>query len=144
MNTERKDRSFGVKFGLALFVAIFCYLMVMTIAGPILVDKIGAAHTRIAAISITFVLVWVFVYLLRNKNEPIRKMNPDINGFGGGKPRRRYRLLCFAVMAFLMTPFGFAGVLESRGGGYLPPLWGGGLCLASGIILISLYLKKRN
>jgi len=45
MNTERKDLSFGVKFGLALFVAIFCYLMVMTIAGPILVDKIGAAHT---------------------------------------------------------------------------------------------------
>ena len=53
-------------------------------------------------------------------------------------------MLLMAVLAFAMAPFGFAGMLEGRGGeGALPPLWGGGLCVGSGVILLYGYFRDR-
>lgn len=111
----------------------------MTILGPILIEKIGELYTKLVVILIAFVAIIGFLHFTRNENEPESRIASKSNRLSGTEPKRRYHLLIMAIMAFIMTPFGFAGVLESRGHGYLPPLWGGSLCLISGIFLLYSY-----
>ena len=145
MNRNRKNLVFAGQLALALLMAILCYLIAMTILGPILIDKIGGLYTKLVVMLIALAVLIGFLNFTRNENEPISRIDPNPNRISGGEPKRRYGLLIMAILAFIMTPFGFAGVLEPpRGHGYLPPLWGGSLCLISGVFLLYSYFRKRE
>ena len=144
MNSNRKNLVFVGQLALALLMAILCYLIAMTILGPILIEKIGELYTKLVVMLVVLAVFIGFLHITRNENESTLRIDSNPNRLNGGEPKRRYGLLIMAIMAFIMTPFGFAGVLESRGHGYLPPLWGGSLCLISGVFLLYSYFRKRE
>jgi hypothetical protein len=136
MRRENKNLSFGAQLLLTLIIAIICYLILMAALGPVLISRLGELYTRKAIFIITLIISTLFAISLSNDRKADN--NADI------RPKRKYQLLIFGLLALLMVPFGLAGVLSSRGHGDLPPLWGGGLCLVSGLILIYLYLTNRD
>jgi hypothetical protein len=144
MSSNRKVTGFGGRLALALVMAILSYLITLTIIGPILIAKIGALYTKAFGILIASVVFNVFLGSAPYENNHESRIVPKSNRLSGGKPKRKFLLLFFAAMSFLMAPFGFAGVLASRGHGYLPPVWGGTICLISGIFLLYSFFRGRE
>lgn len=61
-----------------------------------------------------------------------------------GLKKTRKGYLMWAMVAFLLVPFGFAGMLEGRGGGHPNPIYSGMLCLIMGCILLYFYFNARQ
>ena len=144
MNSNRKCPVFVGQLALAFLMAILCYLIAMTIFGPILIEKIGGLYTKLVVMVIALAVLIGFLHFTRNENDHSSRIDRNTNRLSGSEPKGRYGLLIMAILAFIMTPFGFAGVLETRGSGYLPPLWGGSLCLISGVFLLYSFFRKRE
>jgi hypothetical protein len=51
--------------------------------------------------------------------------------------------LLWAIVAFLLAAFGFAGMLEGRGGGLMNPLYAELLCFALGCMFLYFYFSEK-
>ncbi len=127
---------------IAPIIGFIGYLLLSTLLLPFLENSLSEFTTRAIIICLTLVLVFFFLRLFLHDMAEINILVSKGEFSERYKSNRRKWLLSFSLLSFAMAPFGFAGMLEGRGGEALSPIWGGGLCLVIGIILLLFYIDS--
>jgi len=125
---------------LTFFILIVCFwwgTLFYGLFGPYLIALIGEGVSKVVSFSIVPIVViayWVLFRIYKRDNRIKDQLTKDQNS---------KIALFMGILAFCMSPFGFAGQLHWKGDN-MPPVLGGSFCLIFGIFLIWPYLKNRN
>jgi hypothetical protein len=126
---------------LTFFILIACFwwgTLFCCMFGPYLMFLIGEGMTKVVSFSIIPIVgitYWVLFRIDKRKN----KINVQLTT----KDKNSKIALFMGILAFCMSPFGFAGQLHWKGDN-MPPVLSGSLCLIFGIFLIWPYLENRK
>ena len=140
MNQTQKKFLLTVLLITTPVVGGLAYLLLFSVViGPLFLDNFGKLPSQILTSFFTLLAMALYWKMVLREN---LKKKYGIRTENETAFNRKWLLLLFSVLAFAMAPFGFAGMLESRGNGMLPPLWGGNLCLGAGISLLYFYFCR--
>lgn len=125
-----------------IFWGLFGYLISSCIIGPLIIDVAGETITKIFHVIIT--IVFIGLHCLNQSHKTHQEAtNPKPEDKLNQSSKKQY-LLVLSILALIMAPFGFAGMLEFKQGRELSPLLAGLLCLGSGLLLLYSWHKNRK
>lgn len=131
----------GIYLLLTIFILLVCFwwgTLFYGLFGPYLSALLGKSITILVAFSIIPIAAIIYWFLFRAE-----KRDNSIRDKLTAKDCNRKLALFMGILAFCMSPFGFAGQLDWKGDN-MPPVLGGSLCLIFGLFLIWPYLKNRR
>jgi hypothetical protein len=136
MNQSQKIFGFCYIVFITPIIGVGAYFFLSVVFGPFLIERIDEIPFNITILILIFGLIGVFWRSLLKIKEKPNKIEKD------NKFRSRWPLF-MSLLAFIMAPFGFAGLLDFRGGHISQP-YSGGFCILTGLLFLISYFKRKE